>query len=124
MPQGATQTCAPPAPQMSPARFDLAVYAGDSYSWLFVIWSDDTKTTPVDLTGATAASQVRDAPEGTVLATLACVITLPNQVLVTLGATDSETLAAGVWDLQLTAANGWVTTFVSGKVYVSADVTE
>jgi hypothetical protein len=109
---------------MYPARFDLAVYAGDSASWQFVLWSDDTKTTPVDLTGSTAKSQIRSAPGGTVLVTLACVVTLPNQILVTLAPTDSETLADGVWDLQLTAGDGWVTTFVAGKVFVSADVTQ
>jgi hypothetical protein len=110
---------------MSPARFDLAVYEGDSYAWQFNLWTDDTKTTPVDLTGAAAAAQIRDSPGGTVVVALTCVITLPGTIVATLDHPTSETVPqSGVWDLQVTSASGWVTTFVAGKVFLTADVTQ
>ena len=121
-PVGAVSACGPPS--TGPARYDLAVYEGDSFHWQFKMWTDDTKTTPIDLTGASAMAQIRDKPGGTVLATLTCTVTAPNVVDVVLSATASETVAAGVWDLQVTGSGGWVTTYVAGKVAVTQDVTE
>ena len=80
---------------------------------------------PFDLTGATAKSQIRDRPQGTVVSDLVCAITLPNIVLVTLTSAVSHTLPAkGAWDLQLTYASGDVGTPVGGNVSVTPDVTD
>jgi len=88
---------------------------------------DPGKTIPVDLAGSVAAAQIRDrADSGRAVVQLSCGITLPNTVNVALLAPDSAALPAnrrGVWDLQLTAASGDVTTVVAGKVAVTSDVT-
>jgi hypothetical protein len=111
---------------MAPGRYDLALYRGDSYAWTFRLWEDTGRTDPTDLTGATAAAELRDKPNGAVIVTLGCVITLPNIISVELPA-DSwpdlpVTLAA--WDLELTyAATGQVHTVVAGSVAVTPDVT-
>ena len=113
-------------PQMAPASYDLAIYAGDSYQWQFNLWTDSTKTTPIDLTGATVMAQIRDqpTPTGVIIVSFTTSITLPNQIFLTLTAALSAQAANGVWDLQVTSSTGWVSTFVGGKVTVTPDVTE
>jgi hypothetical protein len=123
-PVGQTTSCEPATPT-SPPRYDLALYEGDSALWKFVLWTDAAQSVPYDLTGDTAKAEIRDKPDGTTVIELTCALTLPNQILVTLDATTSETVpAVGVWDLQLTASNGWVSTIVAGRVVVTPDVTE
>jgi len=110
-----------PAPA---AEFDLDIYRGDTYRWQFTLWQDLAKTIPVDLTGAAAASQIRDRPQGTQIANMSCVITPPNTVAVTLSSATSHTLPVkGAWDLELTYASGDVQTPVGGNVSVTPDVT-
>ena len=110
---------------LQPGRFPLVVYQGDTASWQFMLWQDAGKSDPVDLTGASVASQVRNRPGGMLIATLDCAVTLPNTVLVTLAAADSAALptAPAAWDMQVTWPSGDVTTVVAGPVNVTADVT-
>jgi len=111
-----------PAPA---AEFDLDIYRGDTGRWQFTLWQDIAKTVPVDLTGASAKSQIRDRPQGTQIANLTCLITLPNIVAVTLASATSHDLPTkGAWDLQLTYASGDVNTPVGGNVSVTPDVTD
>lgn len=108
-----------------PASYPLALYRGDSYSWRFVLWQDEERTIPVDLTGAVAAAQIRDTPGGTQLITMVCAIVAPNNVDVSLPAAAwaSAAIQLGAWDLQLTYSGGSVFTVVSGKVTVTPDIT-
>ena len=110
---------------MTPGKYDLALYRGDTYSWRFQLWEDDARTDPVDLTGVVAESEIRDKSGGAVIMTLECVVTLPNIIDVELAA-DLWTGAppAGAWDLQLTYATGEVRTVVAGKVVITPDITD
>jgi len=112
---------------MLPGVYDLQLYRGDTARYSFVLWQDTNKTIPLDLTGSVAAAQVRDrADSGRIVIQLACSIGLPNTVNVALLAPDSAALPSncrGVWDLQITAASGDVTTVVGGNVSVTSDVT-
>ena len=110
---------------MTPGKYDLTLYRGDSYEWTFKLWEDEAKLVPVDLTGAVAAAEIREKSGGTQVMALTCAITAPNIVDVALPATlwAGVLLAAGVWDLEVTFVDGEVRTMVAGKVTVTGDVT-
>ena len=106
---------------MTPGSYDLALYRGDSYTWRFVLWEDETKATAIDLAGVTVTAQWRD---GVSVHDFACTVTLPNIVDVELPADAWEDVpASGVWDMQLTDDMGAVRTVVAGRVAVTSDVT-
>lgn len=108
-----------------PGSYNLAIYRGDTYRWQFKLWADADKTQPVDLSGVTAKSELRDKSGGSVLAVLDCTITDPNIIDAVLDKEASALLPAkGVWDLQLTYGNGDVGTILAGSVAVTADVTD
>jgi hypothetical protein len=110
---------------MSPGDLPLAIYRGDTYKWRFLVWADVDKTEAVDLAGVAVKSEIRNAPAGTEIIPLPCVITLPNIIDIELTAAVSRTLpASGVWDLQLTYSSGYVATILAGAVTVRADVTD
>lgn len=110
---------------MTPSNYPLKIYRGDTYRWRYTLWADTAKTQPVDLTGAAVTAEIRDKPGGALLTSLACVVTLPNIIDATLTATASAGLPAdgGNWDMQLTYPSGDVSTIISGRVEVTADVT-
>ena len=109
---------------MTPGKYTLAIYRGDSYRWQFKLWADTAKTDPIDLTGVTVKAEIRDKSGGTILGTLTCVVTLPNIIDASLAADDSALLKSGVWDLQLTYAGGDVSTVLAGPATVTPDVTD
>lgn len=115
-----------------PAPFDISVYQGDSFDLLLRIKVRDTSGTLIyqDLTGATAKAQIRaTASSSTVLAEFSCSLTnqstLPGGVLIRL--TNAQTTAinadVGVYDAEVTYANGDRHTFISGKVTFIKEVT-
>jgi hypothetical protein len=108
-----------------PGSFDLDIYRGDTGRWSFLLWKDAAKTDAVDLTGAVPRAQVRAGMGGQVLVDLACSITPPNRVDAVLPAATSATLAPvrGYWDLEITYSDGNVSTVLSGRACVTADVT-
>jgi nitrogen fixation protein FixH len=110
---------------MTPGNYNLGLYRGDSYQWEFHLWQDATKTTAVDLTGATVEAEIRDKPGGSTVFALTTTVTLPNVIDVEMPAAlwAAFALTAGVWDLEVTAPDGTVSTYVAGKVTVTADVT-
>jgi hypothetical protein len=109
---------------MTPGKYALLIYRGDSYKWQFKLWSDTAKTVPLDLTGVTVKAEIRDKPGGNVLGALTCVVTLPNIIDASLAAAETATLTSGVWDLQLTYTGGNVSTVLTGLVTVTMDVTD
>jgi hypothetical protein len=111
---------------VQPGDYPLTLYRGDTYHWQFTLWTDDAKTVPADLTGATAKAEIRDTPGGSTIVATVCVITLPNIVDMQLLAAASATLPPkGVWDLQITyTSSGSVMTVLAGQVLVTADVTD
>lgn len=109
---------------MTPGSYSLQLYRGDTYRWQFKLFNDVNQTLPADLTGVTAAAQIRDKPGGTAIAALSCTVTLPNLIDAVLAASDSAILpSSGAWDLQLTYASGDVATVLAGPVNVTPDVT-
>ena len=109
---------------MTPGKFDLVLYRGDSYEWNFALWADANKTDPVDLTDAVVAAEIRDKPGGTSVVTLDCTVTLPNEIAVALTAAMwAGAPTTGAWDLEVSFPTGEVHTVVGGKVTVTADIT-
>ena len=108
-----------------PTNLPFDLYRGDTYHWQIAVWQDTAKTQPFDLTGVVAKSEIRQAPGGPLLVSLALTIQLPNTILIDLDATDSMKLTANpaVWDLQLTYPSGDVQTILAGAVKVTMDVT-
>lgn len=109
---------------MTPGRYSLQLYRGDTAQWQFVLWSDTEKTIPTDLDGVTPAAQIRDAPGGSCTLTLDLEIELPNIINASLPAVATSLAPSrGMWDLQLTWPDGNVLTVLAGDVLVTADVT-
>lgn len=87
--------------------------------------------TPVDLNGYTARMSIKDKVGGTQLFRLDTTngrITLDNvnkTITLTISATDTAALTfkKGVYDLELEAANGYVTLILSGDIIVVDEVT-
>ena len=110
-----------------PTSYALELYRGDTARRTFLLWADEEKTQPFDLTGATARAQVRTsqlAPD--VALELACTITLPQTIDVVLEAASwpaGDPFCEGAWDLELSYAGGTVQTVVAGPVRVVGDVT-
>jgi hypothetical protein len=112
---------------MTPGKFRLSLYRGDTYRWKFTLWADTAKTAPADLTGATAAAQIRSTSNDGRVATLTCAIEAPNIVNAELTAAQSANLPPqgmrAQWDLQITWASGEISTVLAGNVDVAGDVT-
>src|SRR5262249_27505728 len=113
---------------MPPGTYALALYEGDTAHWQFKLWTDSAKKVADNLAGATARSEIRDKPNGTVLGELICVITQPNIIDVTFplalwGSWPADAFK-GVWDLEITYPNQIVTTVLAGGVQITPDVTQ
>ena len=106
---------------MIPGSYDLCLYKGDTTRWQFRLWTDDAKTAPLDLTGATARAQIRQGYAGAPT-DMTCTITVPNIITMVLPAGSNPPLR-GLWDLEVTYASGDVQTVLSGKVATQGDVT-
>ena len=106
-----------------PGRYDLALYRGDSYSWQFVLWADEDKTEPSDLTGVTATAEIREKSGTTPAIPISCTVVPPNVINSTLSAANSTLVPTKArWDLQLTLPDG-IRTVLAGAVTVTADIT-
>lgn len=110
---------------MTPGKFDLNLYRGDSYAWRFIMFSDAAQTVPVDLAGATVKAEIRDKSAGTKIVALDVVVTQPNIVDMSMTPAMYVTCPSkGVFDLQITFADGQVHTPLAGAVTITADVTD
>jgi hypothetical protein len=108
-----------------PGEYNLELYRGDTEARSFVLFADDAQTVPYDLTGATVRAEIREKTAGIHVVTLSTVILLPNTVVVTMLPTNYvDCPAVGIWDLQITDADGMVLTPVAGAVNVTPDVTD
>lgn len=108
-----------------PADQDLTITRGDTETIVVTITSDGT--TPINITGRTYRAQIRSSQDATtVKASFTCTVTdaANGQVTATLSATNSATLASGIyyWDLEENAS-GVISTILAGNVTVLADVT-
>jgi hypothetical protein len=107
-----------------PASHTLQLYRGDTFPFAARLWSDDTMTTPVDLTGVVPTAQLRADPGGALILDMVCTVEMPNVVHMTVQAADwpAATVSKARWDLQLTAS-GNVRTVLAGPVQIVDDVT-
>jgi hypothetical protein len=104
-----------------PTAVNLAVYQGDD---LYLDLAVTNAGQPADLTGYTAAAQIRATPvDTTILATFSVTIAA-STVHLHLAHTDARNLTGqAVWDCQLTDPTGNISTIAAGSVAVTADVT-
>lgn len=110
---------------MKPGVFNLDLYRGDSYAWRVLLWNNTASTVPTDLTGATAAAEIRDKTAGSRVVPLGCTITLPNIIDVTMLPDDwPECPSSGIWDLQVTFTGGRIRTVLAGSVKTTGDVVD
>lgn len=110
-----------------PLDVNLALYRGDDFDLDVIV--TDASGQPFDLTGHTAAAEIRaDTVTDEVMATFTCTIST-NVVHLHLDDLESAKLAGnGVWDVQITSAGGAgpagvVTTLAHGTVTITPDVT-
>lgn len=111
------------------AQWDITADQGASFSLIFT-WLQSDAETPVNLSGYSAAMQVR-SQAGTLLATFSTTagsIALGGTAgTITLsaapGTTTGWTFGAGLYDLQMTDGSGDVTTLLSGIFTVNAAIT-
>jgi hypothetical protein len=110
---------------MMPGSTNLNIYRGDTGRWQFKLWIDTARIQPADLTGVTVSATIRDkALGGSAETALACTITSPNIVNMSLTPDQSRNLpAVGVWDLQLAYPSGDIFTVLKGSAIVTQDVT-
>jgi len=108
-----------------PAKVNLKLYRGDTRIW------EDRFTTgngqPLDLTGHDFIAQIRPTADAvTVMCTIAVDVTdAPGGVIRrTLTAAEAKKLTgdSAVWDLESTSPDGFVRTYMSGRVAILQDV--
>lgn len=113
------------------AQWDLSADQGATFSAIFT-WLESDQETPVNLTGWSAAMQVRAEATNALLASFSTAlggITLGGSAgTITLSAAPSTTsgwtFGAGLYDLQLTDGSGDVTTLLAGIFTVTPAVTQ
>lgn len=105
-----------------PTTVDLNLYAGDDVT--LEIDVTDNAGAPFDLTGYTAAAQLRaTATDPTSVDFTATAVA--NKITLTLPGADSATLPVkGVWDVQVTSGTGVITTLAGGKFTMTPGVTQ
>jgi len=109
---------------MMPGIFPVSVYRGDSLEWRVVIWTDQHRSIPLDLTFIQAKAEIREQHGAVRFHPLTCEVTLPNIIDVYLSAHTSRDLPQeGAWDLQLTQIDR-VFTILRGPVAVVDDITD
>lgn len=109
---------------MAVDQADLELYQGDDYAGTVTVL--DEFNAPADITGFTAAAQIRRGvadSDPIVVAELDTIVDSPL-ILLSLSKTITETLSGRyIWDLQLTNPTGGVSTILRGRVVVTSEVT-
>lgn len=110
-----------------PENVDLAFWKGDALEF-FVEFSDD-QGVPLNFTGYVPSAALRASFNSPTVYNFACTLQtgeaeVLNRVRVYLPSSTSKTVPAGdyVWNLQVTAPNGDVRTYLAGDVTVYAEV--
>jgi hypothetical protein len=104
-------------------RYDLKIYTGDTFKRTIDILIGET---PLDLFGSTVKAQIRYSNADSVAAEFTSEFDpeIVNRVVITLSSEQTAALTRpGVWDLQVTNADGETTTYLVGRVFVTHDVT-
>jgi len=106
-----------------PAKYDIGLVAGDDYQITIKLLDDGS---PIDTSSYTFKAQIRDGylPDGELIATFA-VSAVTGGATLSLTASQTEPLSNYsrlYWDVQ--SASPDVRTWLSGRVYVTPEVTE
>lgn len=118
---------------MAAGRYDITIEQGATFKR--TLYWQDSKSTPINMTGYSARMRVKDKVGGSTLLNLTTsnggiVLATPTQGRIDLLATASQTeaikLKKGVYDLELVsgAATPEVTRIVQGTVTISREVTD
>jgi hypothetical protein len=106
---------------------NLTIYQGDDYSADVTVFDADG-VTPADLTGYSAQSQIRINYNDTTPNGEAQFLITINSNVITMVLPHDQTAAlskpAYVWDLQVISPIGWITTILSGQVFITKEVTK
>lgn len=114
---------------MLPVNQNLSIYKGDTFVYTFKLRTKTATGQPgayVDLTGCTAKAQIRASQDdATVMAEFATATGgTTGSVTLTLSPTQTAALTSnGVWDAQITFADGTVKTYLAGTTTVVKEVT-
>jgi hypothetical protein len=108
---------------------DITIEQGATFS-LVVEWQDPDLE-PINLTGYTAAMQIRKTYGAPITLSLTsssgiAIDALAGKLTITISSTATAALAApmqGVYDLEVTSGGGQVTRLIEGKVFVTPEVT-
>jgi hypothetical protein len=104
-----------------PDRVDLQLYQGDTFQMSLVLSTPDGE--PADLSTMTAQAQIRATHASGVAADFEANIDGSTIDLYLSHEKATDLVAQGVWDCQITNAEGQVTTVVMGRVAVEPEVT-
>jgi len=109
-----------------PSNWDLKIYEGDTVR--FTVTVTDANDVPINLTGYSAAAQLKTSFSDATPVAFTCTITTPASgvVEVYLAPATTAALIAGtsyIWDFQLTEPDGDVRTYLAGDVTVVPEVT-
>ena len=114
---------------MAAGTFNLTgayrVEQGATHMFTVTITNEDGSV--YDLTGATAAAQIRETKASTSASDYTCTIDTATGVITCTMAstiTDDITFTSGFWDLELTETSGRVVRLLEGSVTVSLETTK
>ena len=105
---------------IEPAIIDLEVPQGDTFTQTFRLLDDDAA--PVDLTGATVASELRQTRTGQVVPLAVTVGPGAGEFTLVWGATE-PTWGHYRYDVEVIDATSIVRTWIKGRFHVTRDVT-
>lgn len=105
-----------------PQNVDLAFWKGDSQE--FIVRFKTDAGAAMSITGYTPLAVMKASFNSTTSYTFTTTIQNTNEVRVYLPSSISKTIPAGdyIWNLQLTAPNGDVRTYLAGDITVYAEV--
>lgn len=107
-----------------PTNVDLEFWRGDAQEFIVRFTDDATPPNPIVLTGYTPLAVIRSSFTAPTTYTFTTTVQNINEIRVYLPSSISKTIPAGdyIWNLQVTAPNGDVRTYLAGDVKVYAEV--
>ena len=110
-----------------PAKLDLVIVAGDSFTRTLVI--QDSTLVPINLTGLTGRAQIRARSGSALLEAFTVTIASPTTGEVTFALTATQTRALSAtassakWDLELDGGDTNTHTILTGSITITPDIT-
>jgi hypothetical protein len=107
-----------------PSKANLAIYQGDDYAAVVQVF--DGNGSPLDLTDYQAHAHIRVGPANLYPEVVVEVIAAIQDSRIDLSIPATQTIGLSgqyMWDLQLVAPDGMITTILAGNAIVTPDVT-